>query len=285
MRVSPPKVFPVATRSAKPSVDVAGSADAYRQTSFVLGEEVELVLRGLNLEGLVAAASAGAKFRSQQTAAALGLWSRSWLCRIQALHAAEWGGYSAAMPLVRAAADYSGGMVYLLRQDAVEWEEWLEGGGVSLAAAQHATEFRLHTFRAAEALAGDETLGPIYRAATDLSLPHFGATLLLAGGDSGPDHVAMTFGDRDFHVAFAELLFGWLVELSAWHLRIAAAFRSAFGALESVGAGSDFLVAADTMRSRPTRCRIEHIDVDGSPRYLVHNLRRAPGAAPKRVLL
>lgn len=281
MRVSPPKVFPVATRAGRPPLEAVGSLDAYRQTSFALGDELDLVLKGLNIEGQVAEASAGAKFRTQQTASTLGLWSRSWLCRLEALHALEWGGYSAAMPLVRAAADYAGGIAYLLGQAAAEWEDWLDDGGVSLAPGQHATEFRLHMFRAAEALAGDQALGLIYRGATDLSLPHFGATLLLAAGDSGPDHVAMTFGDRDFHVGFAELVLGWLVELSAWHLRTAAAFPGAFGSVETGG----FESAAQQAVQRPTRCRLESIELDGSPRYLLHNFRRASGAAPKRILL
>ena len=41
--------------------------------------------------------------------------------------------------------------------------------------------------------------------------------MLLAGSDSAPDHVAMTFGDRDFHVGLAEL-HSWLLRLgSPWN--------------------------------------------------------------------
>ena len=105
MRVSPPKVFGEAVAAGKPPAGSAGAQDAYRQTGFVLGAEVDLVVSGLALEGQVADASSGAKFRTQVTASALGLWSRSWLSRLQALHALQWGNYTAAMPLVRAAAD------------------------------------------------------------------------------------------------------------------------------------------------------------------------------------
>jgi hypothetical protein len=280
MRVAPPKVFPNATRAGKPPTSAEGSADAYRQTSFVLGAEVEAVLAAMNWEGAAAAASSGAKFRSQQTAAGMGLWSRSWLYRLQALHAVEWGNYVGAMPLVRAAADSAGGMLYLLRQEMREWQEWLDEGGVVLAPERHAIEFRLHAFRAAEALAGDIVLGPIYRATSDLALPHFGATLLLTGGDSDTERIAMTFGDRDFHLGFAELVLGWLAELSAWHGRLALEYSPVFATNGELN-----LAALDGLVADARRCRIEIIEIDGAPRYLIHNVRRAAGLAPKRYLL
>ena len=174
LRVSPPKVFPVATPAAKPPMAPPGPADAYRQTSFVLQGDVEVILDGLNAEGAVAELAAGSKFRSQPVASAMGLWSRSWLCRLQALHALQWGDYAAATPLVRSAADYQAAMLYVLRTKAAEWDEWLESGGIAIAPEHHATQFRLHAFRAAEILAAHDILGPLYREATDLSLSHFG---------------------------------------------------------------------------------------------------------------
>ena len=280
MRVAPPKVFPVATRASKPPISAEGSADAYRQTSFVLGAEVETVLTAMNWEGAVATASSGAKFRNQQTAAGLGLWSRSWLYRLEALHAMEWGNYPGAMPLIRAAADCAGGLLYLLRHGMREWGEWLDDGGVALAPEQHAMEFRLHAFRAAEVLAEDPVLGPAYRISGDLTLPHFGATMLLVGGDSDSERVAMTFGDRDFHVGFAELVLGWLASLSAWHMRVALEYPAVFGPTETPDRA-----AIDAMVVVERRCHVELVEVAGAPRYLVHNVRRAPGGAPKRYFL
>ncbi len=283
-RVAPPRVFPVATRAGKPPMDAAGSADAYRQTSFVLGTDLDLVLQGMNLEGAAARASSGSKFRTQATAATLASWSRSWLCRLEALHAVEWGNYTAALPLIRSAVDHAGAEQFLLQQDAAEWTDWLDEGGVGLAPSQHATEFRLHRFRAAESLAVDPVLAPIYRASMDLSLPHFGATLLLAGGDSDAQRTAITFGDRDFHVAFAELALGWLCEVSAWHLETARAHPEVLP-LDDAGAVDTFVAATRALCAAPGRCHVEIAEVDGLERYLVHNLRRAPGAAPKRMLL
>ncbi len=283
-RVSPPRVFPQATRATKPPMDAAGSQDAFRQTGFVLGAAADLVVRGLELEGAIAEASSGAKHRNQQMASALGLWSRSWLCRLDALHALEWGNYPAAIALVRAAADYAASQVYLLRHDADEWTEWLDQGGIALAADQHATEYRLHAFRAAEVLAAHEILGPIYRAAMDLSMPHFGSTLLVAGNDSTPERVLLTFGDRDFHLSLAELNLGWLLLLSVAELETALEHPVAFSVTDPE-AIAKFLAAAREQAADPAWCRLETVEVEGERRLLVHNWRRKPGAAQKRVLM
>lgn len=283
-RVSPPKVFPVATRAAKPPVDSAGSADAYRQIAFVLDEQVQLVIDALNFEGAVAEASAGAKFRSQQTAAAMVLWSRAWLMRLQALHAVQWGNYAAATPLVRSAADFQAAMLYSLRTGAAEWTEWLESDGIRIAADQHATEFRLHAFRAAEILAAHEVLGPLYRVTMDLSMPHFGASLLVAGSDSAPDHVSATFGDRDFHMGLAELHLGWLVELAGAAREVLLEFPTVF-APPGVAAAGRFAAGERAVLADAARCRVEAIEIGNERRYLVHNFRREPRSAPKRILL
>jgi len=284
VRVSPPRVFPIATAAAKPPSEAAGSADAYRQTSFVLAEEVDKVVAGLNLEGAAATATAGSKFRSQVTAAAMGLWSRSWLSRLQALHAVQWGNYGPAVTLVRSAVDFQAGMLYLLQTGAAEWQEWLDSGAISIAAEQHATEFRLHAFRAAEIMAVHPVLGPIYRLAMDLSLPHFGSTLLLVGSGSAPDHVEMTFGDRDFHVGLAELTLGWLLELGRAQLAAIAEHPSIFGQPDGEEA-TGWSGASEKMAQRADRCRVEITEVAGGRRYLVHNWRREPRSASRRILL
>ncbi|MGE3075860.1 MAG: hypothetical protein AB7N24_08240 [Dehalococcoidia bacterium] len=273
----------MATLAAKPPNDAAGSVDAYRQSSFVLGAEFDLVVEGLNLEGKVAESSAGSKFRSQLTASAMGLWSRGWLARLQALHGLQWGNYSAASPLIRAAADHQAAMLYLVRTEAQEWQGWLDADGIAISAEHHATEFELHAFRAAEILAGHEILGPLYRVATDLSLSHFGSTLLLAGAESAPDHVSVTFGDRDFHVGLAELHLGWLLELGIAQFAALAEAGDAFAPPEA-GVESWLSQARKTVGSS-SRCRVEQIESEGMRRYLVHNWRREPRSAPKRILL
>ena len=283
-RVSPPRITAGATRASKPQIDAAGSADSYRQATFVLGKDLDLLLRGFALEGAIAEASSDSRHRSQPAAAALGLWSRAWLTRLHAMHAFEWGDYVSAMPLVRAATDYQAGGLYILRDNAREWEDWLLHGGIALAPDQHASEFRLHAFRAAEVLATHEILGPIYQASMDLSLSHFGSTLLLAGSDSDPTRLVMTFGDRDFHLGLAELVSGWLLLLAVAQLEAALEFAAVFNIPEA-GSVIAFCAEARTAALEPARCRIETIERGGEKRYLVHNWRRAPGASPKRILL
>jgi hypothetical protein len=282
-RVSPPRIDGRATRAARPPAELAGASDAYRQTGFILGAEVDLVLAGFELEGAHAEAASGAKFRNRVVAAAYGPWSRSWLARLQALHAIEWGNYSSATVLVRAAADFEAAVVAHLEGGAAEWSEWLDSGGIAAAHADHATEFRLHAFRSAESLARHPTLGEIYRAASDLALPHFGATALLTAAESDATRVAATFGDRDFHLGLAELVLGWLLGLGAAHWELFGEQRAGFPpAPEGVSA---WLERAQRALERRDRCRFERIERDGISRILISNWRREPRAVPRRMLL
>ncbi len=66
-RVSPPRIFGDASRSTKPPLGSI-SADAYRQSSFLLSEEIDLFLSGLNLESSIAAVFCSSKYRKQKIA-------------------------------------------------------------------------------------------------------------------------------------------------------------------------------------------------------------------------
>jgi hypothetical protein len=261
-----------------------GPADSYRQAGFVLGDEIDHVLEGLDLEGACADASSGAKFRNQVVASALGLWSRAWLSRLEALHALEWGNYIAAMPLIRTAADHQAAALLLLQTNASEWDEWLDTNPIGLAPGDHATEFRPHAFRAGEILAAHPILGPVYRASTALSLPHFETTLLLAGADSTPERILMTFGDRDFHLGLGEVVLGWLLQLGIAQFD---ALAESEGVLAMPGAAAieTWRAHAGQLLARDDRCVVEPVERDGMPRLLVRNWRRTPGAAKKKVLL
>ena len=284
MRVAPPRVFAHPGRSSRPPAGTPG-ADAHRQAGFVLGGEIDLVLEGLAIEGRIAEHLAGPRTRKHPVAAVVALWSRGWLSRLEALHATETGNYAAALALVRAATDYAAAELAILRTSGEEWVEWIEDGGVALAPAQHATEYRLHPFRSAEVLAGHEVLGRVYRGSTDLSLPHFGSTLLVAGSDSDPNRIAVTFGDRDFHVGLAEIVLGWLLELSAAQLHAVVEASEALSTQSFASDVSAFEGRVAVPMGRKDRCRLESTEVDGLPRVLVQNFRRAPGSAPGRILL
>jgi hypothetical protein len=174
-------------------------------------------------------------------------------------------------------------MLYLLRTEAKEWQEWLDSGAIAINAEHHATKFDLHAFRAAEILASHEVLGPLYRVTTDLSLSHFGSTLLFAGAESAPDHVSITFGDRDFHFGLAEVQLGWLFGLGTALLDALGEFGSVFASEEL--AGAPWRQTASKTVASTSRCHIQQIRADGMRRYLVHNWRREPRSAPKRIVL
>ncbi|MCL6645491.1 MAG: hypothetical protein K6U88_11035 [Dehalococcoidia bacterium] len=271
-----------ATRAQRPPADLPRSSDAYRQTSFVLGEEVDLVLEGLELEGRHAEACAGARYRNRVVAAVFGPWSRGWLARLQALHAAEWGDYSSAVILVRAAADMEAAAVAHLQSSAEEWSSWLDADGIADVHDLHASEFRLHPFRSAESLARLPALGEVYREASDFALPHFGSTALLTASDSNRERYLATFGDRDFHLGLAELVLGWLFRLGLAHW---ASFKSD-APLPPVpdGVGGWCERATRTLQ-RKERCRLERVEREGLERALLVNWRREPRSAPKRILL
>jgi hypothetical protein len=56
-------------------------------------------------------------------------------------------------------------------------------------------------------------------------------------------------------------------------------------AVPDEGALRVYAGAVSTALARADRCRVEVVEREGQSRYLVHNWRRAPGAAPKRILL
>ncbi len=257
-------------------------ADAFRQTAFLLGQEVEAVLALLALEGACAEASSAARYRKPAAALALALWSQSWLCRLDALHAIQWGRYAAAPVLVRAAADAQAAMEAVLASGDDAAADWA-ARGIALQPAAHALEIRLEPARSGETLARNEELGEVYRQATVFAVPSFAAALLLEGGDTNAERVAVAFGERAFHLGLAELQLGWLLRLSL--CQIAAA--------ESAGRFAPFdpdrraaaESAARAALARDDRCRMERTLYGGTERWLVRNWRRQPGTAAKRFLL
>jgi hypothetical protein len=283
-RVSPPKVFAEVAHASRPPSATPGVSDTFRQTGFMLEGEVSTIVDGLTLEATLADGATGAKFRNQLVASGLALWSRAWLCRLQALHAMEWGNYMAAFPLIRSAADYQSAQLALLRTGAEEWEEWLAEQPVRLAPAQHAVEFAQHAFRSAEIMAAHEVIGPAYRSATELSLPHFGTTLLLAASESDASRIAVTFGDRDFHLGLAELSLGLIAALGAAQIDATLEFGARFGVSDPASATD----AADKLRAvaaRKDRCSMAADEIEGRARFVISNWRRNQGGAFQRILL
>ena len=280
-RVSPPRVHPEAERSSRPPAGSAGSVDAHRQTAFVLGETVELVLDGLRLESAVASEAAGSRYRTVTVAALLASGSRAWLARLEALHAIEAGAYAAAVPLIASAADHEAACAAILN-GADAWQDWLDTDGVGDLPEAHAT--RLALGAPPDDADVPELLAGVRAAVGALAQPSPGASALLSGGESGPGRLAVTFGDRDFHMALAELTSGWLLALGVAKVELLLGPGDVLP-VSDTDALDRWAGAARRELDEPRRCRIERREIGGDERFVVENWRRAPSGAVRRIVL
>lgn len=253
--------------------------DAHRQTHFLLGTELGLFERAMNLQIDIVAANA--KARSPQAAALLAYWSRVFSYLADACTLMSRGSYASCPPLLRTACDCIAAQRSLLADEFSDYLEWLPAA-FSQDREHAALAIDLGRFRAGSVLAQDERLGGTYRLLTDLSMPHFGSTALETAPDSNLQKLGLAFADRAFHLGWAELVLGWLLTLAGAQLEASAGCgvfsisdeaRAAYGALDR-----DIRAAV----SNPRRCHAEEV---AGGRYLLHSFRRAASAAPKRVVL
>jgi hypothetical protein len=259
--------------------------DAYRQTQFLLGNDLRLFADGMNLQLAIIAATRPTARQRHEMAALTGLWSRVYLYCADACSLLVEGGYVSSLPLIRAACECLAAEIQLHAAEMDQFREWLAG---TLRPDEQfkATEFALGRYFAGEALASDPHLRVIYRAAGDLGRPNFGATLLQVGPESNNLKIALTFADRTFHAAWAELLLGWLLRLCERQLSLAATATDIFEVSDELRAQRErFAQQVEKVLANGLRCRIEEVEAGGYKRYLVHNFRRTTSAAPKKVLL
>jgi hypothetical protein len=129
-------------------------------------------------------------------------------------------------------------------------------------------------------------LTAIYRPASDLGRPNFGATLLQVAPESNNQRLAIGFADSSFHLAWAEIVIGWLLALASRQLQTVLAGEGIFPvSSESKAAVEQLQASVSTVLARDDRARIEEVLDGNDRRYLVHNFRRTAGAAPKKILL
>ena len=257
------------------------SAGAPREVRFLLGDDLALFETGMNLEIRIVMASRAGRYRTHALAALLGLWSRSFAYRADACSLIVRGGYASSIPLLRTACDCVGAQRGLASGDLDEFTAWLAAMGQSR---EHAAlDVGLGRYRAGSALATDERLGSLYRAATDLSMTHFGSTLLQVAPESDLERVSIAFADSSFHLGWAQLLTGWLLVLVQVQVETALAAGNVFAVPpdaqdELSGLSSEI----EKTLTKTDRCRMEE---SAAGRYLLHNFRRQPGGAPRRLLL
>lgn len=246
----------------KPAGASPATLDTYRQTGFLLGDEVALFERAMNEVLSLIAAS---KPKGPRGAAVLSVGSRAFAHLADACMLMSYGSYASCPPLLRMALEAIAVQSALVRDDFEPYEEWYQDA-VSQDGA--AVRIDLGHSKAASILAADERLGELYRLLMDISMPHFGSALLFAAPETSLQKAPLAFADQSFHLGLAQLVSGWLLLLAG---EVAAAF----------GSGASPPEAAAVLADR-RRCYVERQD-DG--RWVFHNFRRSPSGQPKRVVL
>ncbi|HSP56410.1 MAG TPA: hypothetical protein VLS25_12580 [Dehalococcoidia bacterium] len=262
---------------SKPSTASPAVQDAYRQTQFLMSEPLLLFERSMNLQ--LAIVAGNKKARTAPAAALLSFWSRTYSFLGDACTLLSRGSYSSCAPLLRSALDCLAVERGLIRDGFDEYEEWLTAA-IYQVKERSALAFELGRYRAGSVLAADERLGPLYRLLTDLSMPHFGSTAFQTGSDSNLQKLSLSFGDSAFHLGWAELVIGWLLELSQAQV-VTAVESGLFNVSAEAHAGiENFGRDYQLFRNGGRRCYVEEMD----GRFLFHNFRRKPGGVPKRIM-
>jgi hypothetical protein len=253
----------------------AAALDAYRQASFVLGDDLRLLVNGMNLQLQILNDSSHSRFRTHAYAAAIGLWSRTYDSLADAALLVTRGSYATVPNLVRAACELLAAQHQVIHQEMGEFIGWMIG---------HLKADDEH--KAGTTLAADEELRVVYRSSSDLGRPNFGATLLEVGPESNNLRLAYTFADRSFHVGWAEIELGWLLRLNERQIAVAVHMPDLLNITsESHQAYGDFARRVNETLASRSRARIEEVEQDGFKRWLVRNFRRQPSGAPKKYLL
>lgn len=267
--------------------DAAGpaAADAYRQTQFVLGGDLKLFAEGMNLQIRLLNDSSHSKYRTHVYGAVVSGWSRAYAAMADACLLITRGSYGSVPGLVRSACELIAVEHQVKAEEFGEYVGWLISH-LKPDEERKAFDAGLGHFFAGTTIAADHELRIVYRAASDLGRPNFGATLLLTGPESNNLRLAYTFADRSFHHAWAEIEFGWLLRLCERQLAVAGHMRDVFNVTDDTHRDiAAYARRAQELLSNPIRARLEEVEDGNLKRWLVHNFRRQPSGAPKKWLL
>jgi hypothetical protein len=257
------------------------SEGAPREARFLLGEELALFEKGMNLELRIVTDSRAGRYRTHALAALLGLWSRSFHYRADACSLMLRGRCVSCIPLLRAACDCIGAQRGLVSGEMDKFTAWL--ADMTQSREHAALDIGLGRYRSGSELAGDDRLAALYRALSDLSMTHFGSTLLQVAPESDLQKIGIGFGDSSFHLGWGQLIGGWLLALVGAQLHTAVAAGDVFAVSPEAKEELTGLSAeVEKALAKPDRCWVEDV---GDGRYLFHNVRRQPGTAPRRLLL
>ncbi len=274
------------TQPGRPAELDPAAEDAWRQSGFLLAEELALLTRGFELQLRLAATGYQPAARTMTMAALASQWSRALSAQSEALSLLRRGGYGAAVALVRQAVELVAAQIALAGGEIDEFRRWAHHA-YERHEPTRAEEVGLGHYFAGEAIAGDEALRVVYRAASDLARPNFGVTALFVAGEAGRSRYPLVFGDQAFHLGWGQLLSGWLALLGERQIHLALHARGQFPAAEELRAEAVAWVRdAEALRAAADRCRLEEwVDEAGRRRQLLLDFRRRPSDALRRILL
>ena len=269
----------------KPAGLTPAAEDVWRQSGFLLGEELRLIEGGLDLQARLAAHGYTPTARTMTMAALASLWSRALLSCSDAATLVRRGAYQSAVPLIRQAVEHVAAQSALPAElDAFyRWAHDAYGRDEET----RAEDVGLGHFFGGEAIAEDDQLRLIYRAASDLGRPNFGPTALFVANEAGQRKYPLVFADEAFHLGWGQLLLGWLLRVDVRQLHLALHAREHFPAPQELRDETvEHAHAVERLLLEEGRCRLEqHTDAEGRRRHLIVEFRRRPGDASKRVLL
>jgi hypothetical protein len=259
--------------------------DAWRQTGFLLSEELHLLSAGLSLQTRLAGSGYAPASRTMRMAAHASLWSRALTTTSDAIGLARRGSYQSALPLVRQAVELVAAQAGL-EDDYEEFKRWAHQGYVRNNEAK-ADEIGLGHYFAGDAISRDEHLRLIYRGSSDLGRPNFGPTALFVAAEASRQRYPLILGDHAFHLGWSQLLLGWLLRVDTKQLHLAMHAQALFpGSPELREEIVTHVREAETLLDDDRRCRLEEwTDGEGRRRHLLVEFRRQSSDAARRVLL
>lgn len=261
------------------------ASDPYRQTQFVLGGELSLFAEAMSLQLRLLRDSSHSRYRTHTLAGITALWSRAYLYLGDLVLLATRGSYPSTLLLARTACEVIAAEEALRSGEAEEHSTWL-CNTLKPAEAYKAFEFELGRFFSGTVLAEDAVLRSVYRPASDLGRPNFGASLLQVAPESNNLRLAIAFADVSFHLGWAEIALGWALALAARQVRLIVDADGVFAVSEEARAAcAELQRRVDEALSRGDRCYIEELAAEEAHRYLVHNFRRTSSAAPRKIVL
>lgn len=261
------------------------AVDAFRQTQFLLTADLERFREGAELQFAVVEGASGPRSRTHPVAVVLACWSRAFAASADIVTLATRGAYASVPSLARAGAEYVAAQQGLTRGEMRVYLEWL-ADTLGTDDDHKATEFELGRYFAGEALAANTLLRSVYRPASELGRPNFGATFLLTASESNRTRVQVAFGDRAFHLALAEISLGWALTLSRAQLRVVADAPDVVPITDELRARiAAWDRAVAVLLEAPARASVREVDEASQRRYIVENFRRTSAGAPKRMIL